>query len=109
MIDLLPLNGAGIYATDNNTHGMNITNNTVNGTRDGISIEKTGNTVNMATNCYIIGNRVVSNVNGMWIRLSDSNISNNTANNNMVSGMNITVVTSPSATTQHPIIKMGLV
>ncbi len=34
MIDLLPLSGAGIYATDNNTHGMNITNNTVNGTRD---------------------------------------------------------------------------
>ncbi len=81
------LNGAGIYSTDD-SRSMQITGNKVTGARDGISIQQLGN--NMANNYYLTGNTLSGNVNGFWICLSNSTISNNTANQNTVSGFDIT-------------------
>ena len=79
--------GAGIYTTDN-SRKMNILGNTVTGAEDGIAVEQLG--TNTPINYYIDGNTVTGNKNGFWICLSNSTISNNTANGNLVSGLDIT-------------------
>ncbi|MTK63632.1 MAG: DUF11 domain-containing protein, partial [Methanobacterium sp.] len=80
-------NGAGIYTTDN-ARGMTITGNTVTGAEDGIAVQQIG--TNTPTNFTLSGNILTGNKNGFWICLSNSTISNNTANGNLVSGLDIT-------------------
>ena len=79
--------GAGIYATDN-SRSMQITGNTVTGATDGIAIEQLGNKTPIDYN--ISGNIVTGNNNGLWVCLSNSTISYNTATQNTVSGLDIT-------------------
>ena len=81
------LQGAGIYSTDNSGM-MQIIGNTVIGYEDGIAVQKLGN--NTATKFNIINNTVHANKNGFWILLSNSTISNNTATQNAVGGLDIT-------------------
>jgi parallel beta-helix repeat protein len=79
--------GAGIYATDD-SNNMHILGNTVTGARDAISIQQMGK--NTATNYTISGNTVIDNVNGLWVVISNSTISNNIANSDSTSGLDIT-------------------
>ncbi len=79
--------GVGIYTTDN-ARSFNIIGNTVTGAEDGIAVQQIGS--NTPVNFYIDNNTLRDNKNGFWICLSNSTISNNTATQNLVSGMDIT-------------------
>jgi parallel beta-helix repeat protein len=81
------LQGAGIYSTDNSDLNY-IIDNTVIGYEDGIAIQKLGS--NTANKYNIKNNTVIANKNGFWIQLSNSTISNNTATQNAVGGLDIT-------------------
>ncbi|ADZ09130.1 parallel beta-helix repeat [Methanobacterium lacus] len=79
--------GVGIYATDN-SRSMRIIGNTVSGAEDGIAVQQMGNSV--ATDYLINANKLNGNNNGMWIRLENSTVSNNLANSNILSGIDLT-------------------
>lgn len=80
-------NGVGIYATDN-SRSMRIIGNTVSGAEDGIAVQQMGTSV--AANYLINSNTLYGNNNGMWIRLENSTVSNNLANSNILSGIDLT-------------------
>ncbi|UTB33083.1 MAG: right-handed parallel beta-helix repeat-containing protein [Methanobacterium sp. ERen5] len=79
--------GVGIYATDN-SRSMRIIGNTVSGAEDGIAVQQIGTSV--AANYLINGNTLNGNNNGMWLRLENSTVSNNLANSNILSGIDLT-------------------
>jgi nitrous oxidase accessory protein len=78
--------GAGIYTVDGSTN-FQILNNYVSGERDGIALQQIGSS--SQSGFVVQGNTVENNINGLWMTISNSLITQNIVKGN-INGIDLT-------------------